>query len=241
LLPAPSPRPAGPRPAGGARCAIIIDDVGYNEAVLREFLGLDLPLTFAVFPRLAASRQAAQAAAQAGHTVLLHLPMEPLEPSKTKLMGPGGITTSMSDAEIEAAVAGDLVSVGSVEGINNHLGSRATADARVMRAVMRAAQGRGLFFVDSLTTPHSVAGEVAREMGVPTASRDVFLDTDVSGEAGIRARIEALIRRAKERGSAIGIGHAHPVTAQALRAMSGDFEREGVRVVPAGDLVGAGE
>jgi len=233
----PAAGPAAERPAVAPRCAIVIDDVGNNEAVLREFLDLDLPLTFAVLPQLEFSKQAAQAARDAGHTVLLHLPMEPHEASKDRFMGPGALTTAMSDAEIEAQVLDDLDSLGSVAGINNHMGSKASADLRVMKAVMRVAKQRALFFVDSVTTGKSVAGEAAREIGVALGRRDVFLDTDVAGEEGIRARLTSLIAQAKARGSAIGIGHAHPLTAQVLRAMSGEFASQGVRLVSVADLV----
>jgi len=237
---APAPTPTRP-PEPGFRCAIIIDDVGYSKAALQAFLDLDLPLNFAVLPQLALSKWAAQTAAGAGHTVMLHLPMEPEDPSQIRFMGPGGVLTEMPDDEIEARVIEDLESLGAPAGLNNHMGSKATADARVMKAVMRVLKDRGLFFVDSLTTGRSAAAETAREAGVPVGARDVFLDTDVDGQQGIRERILALIEQAEREGSAIGIGHARPGTARALGAAKDEFARRGVRLVSAGDLVVASE
>jgi hypothetical protein len=238
LSPAPG-APASPTPgpaATGARLAIIIDDAGQWLETERGFLALSIPVTLSVLPDVRYTKEIANEAAAAGKGVMLHLPMEPLSEQNP---GPGKITTKMSDAAIESQVEADLADVPLAGGVNNHEGSKATADSRVMRDVASAiAQHGNLFFVDSLTVGDSVAASSTRDAGIPTATRDVFLDNraDVSyTEAQLRAA--AVI--ARERGAAIAIGHPRPSTLAALRAMIPELEADGIRFVLVRDLVDA--
>lgn len=233
--------PAGPRaPREGAaphvrrRVAIIFDDAGYSLRAAEEVIALGRPVTISVLPDLPYSSLVAEEAARRGVEVILHLPVEPENPALP--LGPGGVTVSMSDRAIERTVASDLATVPTAVGVNNHMGSRGTADPRVMRAVMATLKQRGLFFVDSLTSPHSVAASVARAMGVPTAVRTVFLDNR-NDPAYVRGQLLLLLRAAQAQGEAIAIGHVGKVTASVLRSMLPAFDEAGIQLVPVSQLV----
>ncbi|MDR7400923.1 MAG: divergent polysaccharide deacetylase family protein [Armatimonadota bacterium] len=221
-------------PPAAGRVAIIFDDAGGSLEQLEPVLALGRPATVAVLPGLRYSAEVARRAAAAGLEVLLHQPVEPEDPARA--LGPGGVRVEMSDEEITRTVAANLAQVPGAVGINNHMGSRGTADPRVMRAILAVARSRGLFFVDSVTSPRSVAARVAQEMGVPAASRAVFLDTDDDPDA-IRAQLRRLISMARARGEAVAIGHVTRPTARVLQQMLPEFDREGIVLVPVSALV----
>jgi polysaccharide deacetylase 2 family uncharacterized protein YibQ len=230
--PAATPAPAPPVPQG--RLAIVFDDAGGSLEQVEAIIAIGRPVTVAVLPHLAYSAEVARRARAAGLEVLVHLPLEPDDARKA--LGPGGITVAMSDAQIHEAVQAALAAVPGAVGINNHMGSRATADRRVMRAVLRAARGAGVFFVDSYTTPRSVVGEVAAEVGVPVATRAVFLDNE-DEEAAIAAQVRRAVARARREGSAVAIGHAQRRTPAVVAAMLHEFDDAGVALVPVSALV----
>jgi polysaccharide deacetylase 2 family uncharacterized protein YibQ len=150
--------------------------------------------------------------------------------------GPGLVDRSQTDAQIIATLADDLASVPAAVGVNNHMGSAATSDPRVMRAVLSEISRRGLYFLDSRTTEATVGASLARELSVPTASRRVFLDAVISKEAVSRA-FDELVRRAQEEGEAIGIGHPHAPTLEVLETRLPELEGHGVRLVRVGQMV----
>lgn len=226
--------PAAPARPVRARLAIVIDDWGYGWRAAETFFGLDAPLTVAVIPFLPYSRTQALRARARGFEVLVHLPMQPEDPRYDP--GPMAITTDLPDEEIRRRVELAVEAVPGAVGASNHMGSRATADRRVMEQVLAALARRGLFFLDSRTTSRSVAGAVARELGLPWAQNDLFLD----GERDVPAvgrRIELGARRALAVGQAVVIGHVQPATAAALAALLPELRRRGVEVVPVSQLL----
>jgi uncharacterized protein len=119
--------------------------------------------------------------------------------------------------------------------VNNHMGSRATSDRRVMESVLRAMPD-GMYFIDSRTAGGSIAADVARELNVRTATRHVFLD-DVATPAGVRRQVQALADAAEKRGVAIGIGHPYPVTLRVLAEELPELRARGFRLIRASDVV----
>jgi polysaccharide deacetylase 2 family uncharacterized protein YibQ len=223
-----------PAPAASApRAAIIIDDCGNNWRFVEGFVNAPVPLTLAVLPHLMYSRQIANEAHKAGKGVILHFPMEAVGGQNP---GPGTLSVAMNDAQMRDTIERNLASVPHLEGVNNHEGSQATADERVMTAVLGAVKTRGLYFVDSYTTFNSRADVVARRLGLPFARRDVFLDNEDDVEA-IKTQLRVLINEAETRGSTIGIGHAKSAMLTALMEMLPAFEEAGVRLVLARELV----
>jgi polysaccharide deacetylase 2 family uncharacterized protein YibQ len=234
-VPGPGPAPTSAVPAPSApRVAIVFDDAGARLEDVEEIIAIGRPVTVAVLPGLAHSSEVARRASAAGLEVLLHLPVEAVDPSQA--LGPMGVTVAMDEGQIRATVLEALQAVPGASGVSNHMGSRGTADRRVMRAVLRAVRGQGLFFLDSLTTPDSVAGAVAAEVGIPFAVRTVFLD-NVNEEDAIRSEVWRLIAVARARGEAIAIGHAHRLTPRVVAQMRDEFDRQGVELVLLSALV----
>lgn len=208
--------------------AVCIDDFGFfNNALVRELLELDFPLTISIIPGLRHSERIARAAVEAGKDVLCHLPMEAEKESWDAGEIPL-IRVSMKPADIEKAVVDALATVPGAVGMNNHMGSAATADRKVMETVLSVCRARGLFFLDSMTTPRSVVRETARGTGTMEAGNDLFLD---HGEGTTRENMQKLLSIAARRGTAIGIIHVRKETPAELRWMADEARKEGIDFV----------
>ncbi len=208
--------------------AIVIDDVGYGLTGLKEFLALPFPLAFSVLPDLPHSREAGRLIVEAGKELLVHLPMEP---SGGTNPGPGAVLTSQSDEEIRLLLERSLERLPRAVGLNNHMGSLATADRRVMGVVLEFLRGRGLFFLDSRTTADTVGPQLAGQLGVSLLERTVFLDNE-SSAAYIEQALQHGVRAARLRGSAVLIGHVQDVElAGELRRLLPGLAGEGVQLV----------
>lgn len=214
-------------PSREKQITLILDDVGFDNQPIEQAAEIDPNLNFAVLPLVSRSRDAAQFLHDHGFEVLCHLPMEPVDGRDKP--GPGAIYASMTDEEIREQTAKSVESVPFAIGINNHMGSRATSDRRVMTAVLEALPA-GSVFVDSRTSPRSVALEVAKELRIQTAARDVFLDDDPSADA-VRRQVNELADLASSQGHALGIGHMHPVTIRVLAEEIPRLRREGFTFV----------
>ena len=220
--------------SGPPRVAIVIDDLGNELAPAERIAGWQTPVAGAVLPDLRWSAASAEALARGGKEVLLHLPMEPEGYPRVR-PGPGLVLRSQSDAEIERLVEDDLATVPGAIGVNNHMGSAATADPRVMRAVARVLSRRGLFFLDSRTTDATVAEKIAEQASVHAVSRRVFLD-DVASEDAVRGQLDELARRARQEGDAVAIGHPYPVTLFVLEKELPKMGERGVKLVRVSEL-----
>lgn len=227
----PASRPSTP---SLPRVAIVIDDLGYNPRIDAAFIKLNAPISFSFLPFGPHTKETATLAHNCGKDVLLHLPMEAASSLESKV-GPGALFLSMDDDTIAAQIQADMEAVPYVKGINNHMGSKFTVDAGKMEIVLREIQKKGLFYLDSRTTPLTKGLSVARSLGVRSAERDVFLDNKQEANA-IRAQIARLISEARTHGSAIGIGHPHPVTYQVLKKDLPVLKKQ-VEIVPVSELV----
>jgi polysaccharide deacetylase 2 family uncharacterized protein YibQ len=215
------------------RLAIVIDDLGNDRTQADALFRLPYPLTLTVLPHLPSSGEIAEEAHRRGYQVLLHLPIastggeneEPIE------LQPG-----MDSSAVGQTLAAMLDTVPYAVGVNNHEGSRGTSDPTLMSELMPLLRERKLFFVDSRTTAATVAETAAHIAGVPATSRNVFLDDDLSPGA-IRKQVALAVRDAREKGSALAIGHPHLETLQVLAEMLPEVERRGVALVFASDLV----
>lgn len=210
-----------------AYLAIVVDDCGENLAVQEVYESLGRPFTFAVIPYLSHTREAAVSGSQAGMEVILHLPMESLAGEG---MEPTSILTSMDDKTIRNTVVNAIGQVPHIVGVNNHQGSKATSDKRVMKVVLNELAARNLYFFDSRTSPSSVASSMASSMGMRTAYNELFIDNSAD-ESVIRERLREAVQIALRDGSCIVIGHCRPHTAAAVRDMVAEIESEGVELV----------
>jgi polysaccharide deacetylase 2 family uncharacterized protein YibQ len=224
-----TPRLLARPPAGQGSLAIVLDDAGYSLDPVAAIGRLPKAVAVAVIPNAPLAREVARALGAQGRELLVHMPMEAL-PGNGPDPGPGAIEVGLPAAEIARRIDAGLAAVPGAVGLNNHMGSRATADRSAMEAVMEALKGRHLFFLDSRTTADTVAEDVARENGVAALRRDVFLDV-VAEPAAIRAALGTALARARSEGRAVAIGHVHPITLEVLAA---ELSRplEGVRLVP---------
>jgi polysaccharide deacetylase 2 family uncharacterized protein YibQ len=225
----------GPIPPKTVQVAIVIDDLGQDLKQAREIVALPAKVTFAVMPGLAQSKKVAELAKQNNREVLLHLPME--YRSKNGKPAPGMLRSDMTPMEFLTTVSDDVESVPGADGINNHEGSALTENKEAMKFLMAELKARNLMFLDSFTSPKSVAYATAKEFGLRSGKRDVFLDNDSDNAASIRKQLDELVEIARKNGKAIGIGHPHPVTITELRKWLAEMKAEGVEIVPVSKLM----
>lgn len=212
----PSKRPpAGSVTTTGAkRIVLILDDVGFENQPLEAAAAIDAALTFAVIPSAPRAEKAAAMLAERGFEIICHLPMEPLDYPRQS-PGREAILVSLTDEEIRERTRAGLRAVPNASGMNNHMGSRATRDRRVMENVAEVLREEGAFFIDSRTAGNSLAASVVGAGAVPVASRDVFLDDDPN-EASIRRQLAELVRLSDRKDFVVGIGHVYPSTVKVL-------------------------
>ncbi len=231
----PPPPGTGPEQAGGRPLlAIIIDDLGYHPELDRKFALFPAPLTLAVMPHGPGAAKIADAGHDAGKTILAHIPMEPLGYPKDD-PGPGALLSGMDSDKLTDTLRDDVARVPHAVGVNNHMGSRLTGDSAALYPIFTVLKKDGLFFVDSVTTPRSKVAAAAAVFQLPTARRDVFLDNEQSPGA-VAAQVERALALAAKHGSAVVIGHPHPVTYEVLSRMLPEI-LEKVKIVPVSELV----
>ncbi|MED4584861.1 divergent polysaccharide deacetylase family protein [Brevibacillus choshinensis] len=224
------PSPISPIPESNPNkkvIAFVIDDFGNNMAGTEEMMALPVPLTVAVMPFMPSTKQDAELAHQKGHAVFVHMPMEPNKGKKSWL-GPGAITTDLSDEEIKQRVQKAIDDVPHAVGMNNHMGSKITANEHIMRIIMGVVKERGLIYLDSKTTDKSVAIKLAEEMGVPHAENQIFLD-DVYSVPHITQQMERIHKHIRTHPQCISIGHVGPPgkkTASILRQYIPRLQKE---------------
>lgn len=202
-------------------------DTAHEAAAARRAAGC--PVTLGVGPvrqELPARRR----------EILLHLPMEPQGYPEVD-PGQDPILVGMPRAEIARRLDQALTGLPHVRGVNNHMGSAATAHAATMDAVMAELRARDLVFLDSLTSPRSVAYDRARAAGVPAARNRIFLDADPEDRGRIAARLQRLVEAARSTGFAVGIGHPHRATLAVLRAELPRLAAAGVQLVTLSELL----
>lgn len=184
--------------------AIVIDDVGYNLNNLDYFLKFPGPITFAILPNLPYSKEAAERIANAGKEVIIHMPMEAVNSGLDH--GPGAIFVNMNEKEILELLVSALNSVPFAKGMNNHMGSMATTDLRVMNIVINFAKSNNLVFLDSLTSPDSIAEMVSEINQIPILKRNIFLDVNDDKES-VTEQFDKGIEITESTNPVILIGH----------------------------------
>ena len=217
------PIPKTPKPAKLPLVSIIIDDMGFQDKICDDLLALDLNLSFAFLPFGPHTAAQLAEARRKNRDILLHLPMQAQDSKWTP--GPGSLLTRMDGGEIQATLARDLAAVPHAVGVNNHMGSSFTENRAAMQACLAGLQANNLFFLDSLTSARSVGFPLAKEMGLRTAQRDIFIDNSQDPQK-VMEQLDALISLARKKGSAIGIGHPHQATLDALKKYQPKLQAE---------------
>lgn len=225
----------GIKPPVGAhpKIALVIDDAGIDVHGTQRAVALPSAVTLSFLPYARHLQDLTRSAREAGHELLLHMPMEPVGHDDP---GPNALTVGLPTEDIRARLQGALASFIGFDGVNNHMGSKFTANTEGMAVVIEELKGRGLFFLDSRTTAKSVGETLAREQGLPTIARDVFLD-DSEDAAAVHKQLEATERVAMRKGLAVAIGHPHSVTLDALEQWLPTLQARGFELVPLNSVV----
>ncbi|MCI8342788.1 MAG: divergent polysaccharide deacetylase family protein [Firmicutes bacterium] len=213
--------------------AIVIDDFGYGGEGTDEMLALDIPMTCALMPFSGKSDVDREKIINAGKEMIIHMPMESLT-GKKEWVGDKGVFRTMTDEEVRACVNEAFEIADGAVGMNNHMGSAIMEDERCLSIVMEEAAKRGVVFLDSRTTPNSVAEELSVKFGTKLLCRDVFLDsTDDIGV--VKERLMNSAEIALKNGSCVSIGHVGPegglITARAIAELAPEFEKKGIEFV----------
>ncbi len=217
-----------PEVKGSGQMAIVIDDFGYSSEPIEAFAAIHRPMTFAILPYRPFSNEAAARGLSSGQQIILHLPMEPLDQAEQseKLT----ITVAMKEHEIQEMTRKAIQSIPGLIGVNNHQGSRATADKRVMKTVLGELKNNNLFFLDSHTNGQSIAADTARQLGVKTGQNQLFID-NTDSVAAVKGKLRTAQEIASSNGSIIVIGHARMNTARAISEMISELEKKGIKLV----------
>ena len=218
-----------------AMAVIVIDDLGYDLSKVQEIADIGLPITVAVIPYLPDSKKSAIMAGERGLEVIVHMPMEPTNVAEND-PGEYALLVGMKHKDIMDRVSGAFAEVPGAVGLNNHMGSRFTEDREGMESAISVVKDRGLFFLDSKTSPKSVAYSTASSLGVRAVERSVFLDNE-QDEEHIKAQLDRLVELAKKRKIAVAIGHPYKETIKVLKENASELESRGVKLVNLSDIV----
>lgn len=215
--------------------AIVIDDMGVSHRRTANISSLDYPLTSSFLTYASNLRPQIAAAERAGHEIIAHLPMEP---KASMNVSPDVLTVKMNEKQVAEGLNGMLDKFPGIAGVNNHMGSRFTEDAERMDVVMKELEKRGLFFLDSKTTPHSAGEKAAKDNGVRYVSRNVFLDNEDKFDYVMRQlrQTEAIARK---NGYAVAIGHPKEETYNALKVWLPTLKSRNLRLVHLSEIVKA--
>lgn len=213
------------------RIAIVIDDIGYRYTD-KQVLTLPGEITYSILPHTPYGKRIALKANAKQKDVMLHIPMEA---ENGKKLGPGALTSTMTQAEIMASLNNSLAEVPFAIGINNHMGSHLTQLDDPMTWTMNFLKQHHLLFLDSKTSPYSKAGDIAKLIGVPVKNRHVFLDNHLTDHY-ISKQFQTLINHAKSQKVAIAIAHPHPETINALKRLIPTLAKNNIELVPLSEL-----
>jgi polysaccharide deacetylase 2 family uncharacterized protein YibQ len=226
------------RPAsqpGANKVALIVDDMGYNLEAINELCSLGRPLTIAIIPYSPLASEIAAISKQHDLEVILHLPLEAINNSEGN-HSKGMITAGMSEDEIISIVEKNLDQVPYIRGVNNHMGSKVTANIQLMNIILGCLKDRNLFFIDSRTTASSVAYNIAQSLNIPSAYRHIFLDGELD-ESYIKGQLIELFQRAQKNGFALGICHPTKETLKVLKESFHLVDEYGLEPVLASQVV----
>jgi len=195
--------------------SLVIDDLGYSLKNGKAAIDLAGDHTYAILPGAIYSQKLARLAHERNKEVILHLPMQSI--SSKASHEPNALNEAMDEDQLTSNVHSLLAQIPFISGVNNHMGSHLTEFDFFMRPVMDSIRGYnpGLYFLDSRTSPRSVAYTQAVDAGLRSITRDVFLDNEANAES-IRLQYKIWLTRARERGSAIAISHPYASTIEVL-------------------------
>ncbi|MFL0797520.1 MAG: divergent polysaccharide deacetylase family protein [Cellvibrionaceae bacterium] len=215
------------------RIAIIIDDIGNALESGQKAVFLPGPVTLSVLPMTPQAKRLATEGHEQGKEIMVHTPMSNLSNAP---LGPGALTEQLSEHDFLETLRQGIAAVPHATGVNNHMGSQLTQQQEPMNWLMSELKQQSLYFVDSLTSAQSLAGKTAHQQGLKTISRDIFLDTFNDPEF-IQQQYQKLLKKAKQRGYALAIGHPYPATLALLQEKLPLLEAQGIKLVSVSQLM----
>ncbi len=220
-----------------SKISIIVDDVGISKKAINDLIGISNNFTFAILPNRPFTSYAVEKARENNMDILLHQPMEPRIDSgySGDDAGYGVLLVGQTKETIVKTLDRNLSFLPGVVGLNNHMGSKFTENDELMRLVLNKLKEKNLLFVDSLTTPHSKGYTIAKELGLKTAKRDIFLDDKKKGKNYVKKQLRKLVRKSKKNGYSVGICHTYPQTIEAMKEEIPNISQE-VRIIPVSEL-----
>ena len=217
--------------AGKPVIAIVVSGLGVGAAKTADAI-TKLPgaVTLAFTPYGSDPGKLVERARAQKHEVLLQVPMEPFDyPDNDP--GPQTLLTTLSAEQNADRFAWHMSRFQGYVGIANFMGSRFVATDAAMQPLVKEAARRGLAWLDDGSAPRSVAGVIAEGQAMPFAKADVSIDT-VPTPAEIDRALTRLETLAKERGSAVGIASALPISIERIGTWAKQLETRGIALVP---------
>jgi len=235
-----SPPPEEKKPdqiyAPPSSAALIIDDMGYSMDDIKELCSMKKDITIAVLPYSPYAEETAQLAHHNGLEVILHLPLESMNNIHDNEHTLGLINSRMDQKEISEILNTNLSMVPFISGVNTHMGSKVTKEKALMEIILGNIKPTPLYFIDSRTTPYSVAYDMAQNMKIPSAYRHIFLDNKTDSDY-IKKQLIKLFKSAEKNGETVGIGHPFPETLQVLKENIHLAKKYNVKLVFASQIV----
>lgn len=219
------------------KVAFVIDDVGEYEIGALELKKLNIPITASILPESRRAHEEARWTAEYNLQALIHVPMQPKNSNGLKYNPRKTITLQSTDSEIRSMVKKAKEVVPNAAGVNNHMGSLVTSNRKVMKRFLKILKEEGLFFFDSKTIAGTVGYGMAKNLGIKTAIRDVFLDDGEKSYPNAVSEIKRLVDKALRNGKAIAIGHPHPTTLRAIKDSIKFIREKGVKIVFLSELL----
>jgi len=222
-----------------SKAVIIIDDMGNQYKPCLPLIKSKYPITFSILPNCPFSRRISQEGHEFGHEIILHAPMEAWDnESNLRASKPGNLflTTEMDNQELANQLEAMINAVPNIIGISNHMGSKFTEDSTKMEVLVRLLKDKSLCFVDSRTSNNSKGLSLAKEFGVPSVGRGLFLDNDQTYDQTVKQLIK-LMEISEAKGTAVGIGHPYPSTVKAITDMLPRFKKNKIEIVPLSEIL----
>ncbi len=217
--------------ARGPRIAIVIGGLGIGAAATGNAISkLPASVTLAFAPYGADMPRWAGRARIKGHELLLQLPMEPADyPDNDP--GPQTLVSALTTEQNLDRLHWLLSRLQGYVGVMNLMGARFTANEAALSPILRDVAKRGLLYLDDGTAPKSAAAQIAGSIQAPFLKADLVIDTAPNwGEIDAAlAKLEAI---AAERGSAVGIASASPVSIERIARWAKAAEARGIKIVP---------
>ena len=211
--------------------AIVVGGPGVGAAKTADAI-MKLPpaVTLAFTPYGADPAKLAERARAQRHEILLQVPMEPFDyPDNDP--GPQTLLTTLTPEQNIDRLYWHLSRFQGYAGIANFMGARFTATDAVMQPIIREAAKRGLGYLDDGSSQRSAAPSLTTAQAMPFAKADFTIDA-VPTSAEIDRTLVKLETLAKERGLAVGIASALPISIERLSAWIKTLDSRGIMLVP---------